>query len=194
MRRRTFVFSAGSIFAGLTAAIGSGAFGTAEAERDFGVSTAGDGAGLIELTALDDRYATDTTFGQLGLSFTGGPTMGGNGLNPATRFYFTEIFQIQNTSSTELRVGIEIDGLDELEEITMTAHGEEADMIEDGTSLLVDDYNDVDDLPQVGELGAVNVDITIETPPASEFLGEMDGNFRIHVGTEDTRENLSDVL
>ena len=69
MERRKFLIGAGSLAAGGAAAMGSGAFTTSSAERTVDVNVAADTNGFVEITALDDKYASGTGDGQLELDF-----------------------------------------------------------------------------------------------------------------------------
>lgn len=200
MERRKFVLGLGALAAGGAAAVGSGAFSTAESDRAVNVNVAADAGGFVEITAQDERYASGTDDGQLRLDFNEDSDLGvfdgdAQGVNPASTYNFLEIFQIANVSGTgDARVVIEATDFDDLESLELTANGSEALGIDEGTSLRAKDYDDVDNLPTLVEPDAVLVDIEMETKHADDFTGEIDGELTIQFATEGNRDELSDVL
>lgn len=200
MNRRKFIIGAGSLATGSAAIIGSGAFSTAEADRSVNVEVAADESGFVEITALNDTYASGTSDGQLELDFNDDSGVGvfdgdAQGVNPGATFNFPEIFQIANVSGLgDARVVIEATGFEDLESLELTADGDEALDIDGGTSLRVKDYDDVDNLPKLNQPDAVKVDIEMETKPADEFTGEIGGELTIHFATGGNRDELSGVL
>ena len=200
MERRKFLIGTGALAAGGAAAIGSGAFSTAESERTIDVNVAADSDGFVEIKALDENYASGTDDGQLELNFNEDSGLGifdgdAQGLNPDSVFNFPEVFQIANISGTgDARVVIEATGLEDLESLELTANGSEALDIGGGTSLRAADYSDVDNLPKLVQPDAVKVDIEMETKHSDDFTGEIDGELTIHFATGGNRDELSDVL
>ncbi|EMA62237.1 hypothetical protein C470_06081 [Halorubrum distributum JCM 13561] len=95
-------------------------------------------------------------------------------------------------SQGDERVVIEASGFN-LENLELTAEGTEATAISAGTSLLAEDYSDVDNLPKLVQPDAVDVDVTIETKDDST-MGAVGGTLTIHVATGGNRDELSDVL
>lgn len=180
--------------------MGTSAFSTAEANRTVDVSVVADESGFVEITALDEKYAEGTGDGQLELNFNEDSDLGifdgdAQGLNPDATFNFPEVFRIANISGTgDARVVIEATGFEDLESLELTANGDNAISISEGTSLLVDDYNDVDNLPKLVQPDAVDVDITMETKNADEFTGDIAGELTIYFATGGNRNELSDVL
>ena len=59
MERRKFVVGLGALASGSAAAMGTGAFSSAQAERSVSVTVADDRSGYIELNKLDDRFVND---------------------------------------------------------------------------------------------------------------------------------------
>jgi hypothetical protein len=200
MDRRKFLIGMGSLTAGSAAAMGTGAFTTASSARTVSVNVAADSSGFVEITALNGTYASGTGDGQLELNFNENSGLGifdgdAEGLNPDSTFNFAEVFRIANISGTgDARVVIEARGFENLESLELTADGDNAIAMDAGTSLLAGDYDDVDNLPKLVQPDAVDVDITIETKPASEFTGTIEGELVIHFATGGNRDKLADVV
>lgn len=188
----------GSLAAGSAAAIGTGAFTTSSSARTVDVNVAADSSGFVEITALNETYASGTDDGQLELDFNSDSGLGifdgdAQGLNPDSTFTFSEVFRIGNISGTgDMRVVIEADGFD-LANLELTAQGEEANAMTAGTSLLARDYDDVDSLPKLVQPDAVDVDVTMETK-SDTTMGDVGGSITIHTATGGNRDELSDLL
>ena len=196
MQRRKFLIGLGSLAAGTAAATGTGAFETASSERTVNVNVAADSSGFVEISALNDNYATGTDDGELELNFNSDSGLGifngdAQGLNPDSTFEFDEVFRIANISGTgDMRVVIETAGFD-VENLDMTADGNDSVAVSAGTSLLASDYSDVDNLPKLVQPDSVDVDMTIET---KESTGDVGGSITIYAATGGNRDKLADVL
>ena len=196
MERRKFIIGAGSLAAGSAAVMGTGAFSTASSARGVDVNIAADSKGFVEITSLNDTYASGAKDGELELDFNEDSGLGifdgdAQGLNPDSTFNFQEVFKIANTAGKgDMRVVIEASGFD-LEELELTADGDDSIGVSEGTSLLASDYSDVDNLPKLLQPDSVDVDITIET---KESTGKVGGTLTIHAATGGNRDKLSDVL
>lgn len=178
--------------------MGTGAFTTAEAERTAEINVAADSSGFVDIQALNETYASGTGDGQLELDFNSDSGVGifdgdAQGLNPDATFNFPEVFRIANIAGKgDLYVAIEAEGFD-LESLELTADGEEANALSEGTSLLASDYDSVDALPKLVQPDAVDVDVTIETKDDGT-TGSVGGTLTIYAATGGNREELSDVL
>ncbi|MFW6376485.1 MAG: hypothetical protein ACOC0F_00780 [archaeon] len=198
MKRRKVLLGLGSLAAGGAAAMGTGAFTTAEADRTMDVNVAADSAGFVEIEALNETYASGTGDGQLELDFNSDSGLGifdgdAQGVNPDATFNFPEVFRIANIAGKgDMRVVIEANGFD-LENLELTADGDNALDISAGTSLRARDYSDVDNLPKLVQPDAVDVDITIETKDDGT-MGDIGGTLTIYAATGGNRDKLSDVL
>lgn len=198
MERRKFVIGLGALAAGSSAAVGTGAFTTATAERTVDVNVAADSSGFVEISAQNETYASGTDDGQLELDFNSDSELGifggdAQGLNADSTFNFSEVFRIANISGTgDMRVVIEAEGFN-LENLELTAAGTEALDISEGTSLRAEDYSDVNNLPKLVQPDSVDVDITIETK-SDDTMGEVGGTLTIHAATGGNRDDLSGVL
>jgi hypothetical protein len=196
MQRRKFIAGVGSLAAGAAAVTGTGAFTTASADRTVEVNVAADSNGFVEISALNDTYASGTDDGQLELDFNSDSDLGifngdAQGLNPDAEFNFDRVFRVANISGTgDMRVVIEAEGFD-LEDLELTADGGEAISIDSGTSLRAEDYDDVDNLPKLVQPDAVDVDMTIETKSET---GNVGGTLTIYAATGGNRDELADVL
>ena len=196
MERRKFAIGMGALATGSSAAIGTGAFTTAEADRNVNVNVASDSSGFVELTAQNETYASGTDGGELVLNFNGDSGIGifdgdGEGLNPNTEFNFENVFRVANIAGQgDMRVVIEANGFD-LDTLELTGSGDEALDIAEGTSLRAKDYSDVDNLPKLVQPDAVDVDMTIETNGST---GSVGGTLVIHAATGGNRDQLSDVV
>ena len=94
MERRKFIIGAGALATGSAAAVGTGAFSAAEADRAVEVDVVNDEAGLLGIEAgLDSDFVSGTGDGQLEIAVPDSP--GAEGLNDDSRF------QLGNFDSSE---------------------------------------------------------------------------------------------
>ena len=103
MERRKFVIGVGSLAAGGAAAMGTGAFNIARAERDVTVDVVGDESAYLGLKATSE-YADGTSDGQLEIDF--GDNGEGKGLNEDAKFFFTDVFKLTNQGTEDVEVTI----------------------------------------------------------------------------------------
>jgi len=108
MERRKFVIGMGSLAAGGAAAVGTGAFGSVEADRTVNVNVAGDESAYLGLSAKSD-YA-QVTDGQLELNFNNNNN-GGDGVNEDAVSTFDGVFQMTNNGPNDLDITIDKSGL-----------------------------------------------------------------------------------
>jgi len=123
MQRRKFLVGVGSLAAGASAAMGTGAVSQFESgDRAIEVETVGDASAYIALQRPDDGLSDsgDTRNGnfvefasdKMHLDFTSnnptsarsgdpqqGNSLGGNGVNPDSTYYFDGTFEIRNLSN-----------------------------------------------------------------------------------------------
>ncbi len=177
--------------------MGTGAFTTSASERTVNVNVAADSSGFVEITALNDTYASGADSGQLELNFNSDSELGifdgdAQGLNPDSTFNLSEVFRIANVAGQgDLRVIIEANGFDGLDALELTADGSDSIGVSEGTSLRAKDYDDVDNVPKLVQPDNVDVDITIETGDATGTAG---GEFVIRAATGGNRDELSEFL
>ena len=103
MNRRNFVIGLGALSAGGAATVGSGAFSTADVNRDVTIETAEDDAALLALRPEDDDFAESDADGNLALSFTEN-TEGGEGVAPDSTYNFPDVFSIENQGTTDIQI------------------------------------------------------------------------------------------
>ena len=116
MERRKFVIGAGALATGSAAAMGTGAFSSAQADRSVNVSVADDSNAYVELNKLDDRFVDDSD-GQLSIEFD--EEGDGEGLNQDSTFEFTDLFSVGIadglSTGTEYWVGVVPTGFGDLD-------------------------------------------------------------------------------
>jgi hypothetical protein len=121
MNRRRFLAATGSLAATGAAIIGSGAFTTAEVNRDVEVTVTTDKSGYLSLFPnpnYDGAGGAESPFavtksgpGELKLAF-GSSGNGGTGVAPNSTYFFEQrIFNIVNQGTTD--VGVTIDQIDQ---------------------------------------------------------------------------------
>jgi hypothetical protein len=107
MKRRTLIASVGSLTAA-SAAIGTGAFTSVQADRNVAVEVADDSDAFLQLEPADGpngEYAT-TSGGTLGIDLSGSnPTnAGGTGVNARAITVIERVFAIENQGTQEVDV------------------------------------------------------------------------------------------
>lgn len=107
MNRRTALLGLGAIATAGGAAFGSGAFSQVTADRSVTVTTAGDAAALLELSATDEHTEfVDQSAGTIEFNLDGGTVASGDGFNYKGVSYIEPLFEITNNGSET--VGIRI--------------------------------------------------------------------------------------
>jgi hypothetical protein len=117
VKRRKVLIGVGSLAAGSAAAMSTGAFTQATAERAVNAAVVADENAFLRLSAsassLDNKeYATGTGNGKLKLTFNSGAGVSGEGLNPDSEYYFDNVFQIENFGDDQVRIDIDKSGMD----------------------------------------------------------------------------------
>jgi len=102
MERRKFIIGAGALGAGLSTAIGTGAFTSVEAERSFDIGTAGDQSAYVSLEA-----AQSSNGGQYVSTNGGLLTVTLDSLNNDAVTRVEQLFTIQNEGSQAVNVYLE---------------------------------------------------------------------------------------
>lgn len=159
MERRKFIVGLGSLAAGTTVAVGSGAVSSQESPRAVDADVVNDTNGTIQFllsagSLENTEYAEIGGDGQLSLHFDG-TANGGNGLNPDSEYYFDNVFQIQNATQDDLKVDIDKSGLDHPNAFTFYAHQTNGSLIGSRTS---------DWTGQANAGFGVNIGVRIVTP------------------------------
>lgn len=101
MNRRNFVIGLGALSAGGAATVGSGAFSTADVNRDVTIETAGDDDALLALRPEDDEFAELDADGNLALSFDEN-SEDGEGVSPDSTYFFPDVFSVENQGTQEV--------------------------------------------------------------------------------------------
>lgn len=128
MNRRKFVVGVGALATGGAAAIGTGAFDSAEAERSVSAELADDADAYLALESTSSHSETDSD-GRLkiidvnGLSGDGGHGVGGN-----SEYQFDGVFRVTNQGDETVHFYVEeldafTDGNDELEDVYVYEDG-----------------------------------------------------------------------
>ena len=116
MKRRTLILGLGTTAAVGSAAVGTGAFTSVEADRDVAVSVAGDSDAFLQIQgATNDgdelpnaQYARERN-GILELDFTGDNNEiegGGEGFNPRAETGVSRVFEVRNQGTQEVDVAL----------------------------------------------------------------------------------------
>lgn len=110
MRRRRFLFGFGSLSLAAGAVTGTGAFTSTRAERTISVDVEDDDA-YLGLDASSDLSRTTTSGGQLEFYIPGlktragiGDTPEGNGVQPNSRYTFSNLLVVSNQGSDPIEV------------------------------------------------------------------------------------------
>ena len=117
MERRKFIIGAGALATGSAAAMGTGAFSSAEASRTVDVDTAGDANAFLQIDALSsdnaDRFVDMSGTGRESnvLTLTIDDTAeGGSGVNEQAEMFFDDLFKISNQGTNSIWVWMKSGG------------------------------------------------------------------------------------
>jgi hypothetical protein len=106
MQRRKFIIGAGALASGSAAAVGTGAFSSATAQREIQLAIQSDGNGAYLDFNPTSSYA-DTSGGTLRLTFDeNGGAGGATGLTSRANTLFESVFQIYNNGTNEIAVSL----------------------------------------------------------------------------------------
>lgn len=110
MERRSFVLGLGALAAGGGAAVGTGAFSSVEAQRDVGISVAGDADSYLAIEPGDENgeYLTgaDTSAAALDFTSNNSITGGGEGLNANALSTFADVFSVRNQGTQDVELSV----------------------------------------------------------------------------------------
>ncbi len=116
MERRTFVLSVGALAGGGSLALGTGAFSSVEAERDFDVAVSEDASaylGIEPASGPNGNYANVTDNDTLAIDLTeendniGSGIAGGEGLNADAVTGILDVFTLRNQGTQEVEVDVD---------------------------------------------------------------------------------------
>lgn len=175
MDRRAFVISAGTLSIGSATLIGSGAFSSVDANRDFDVDIAGDSEAYLRLDPDapnydNSGYAVDVD-GSIGINITDeGDRFDGEGVSPFANTLIEEIFPIENQGTQEVQVSIRTSELKEDSSLQLFATPDpSSDKEFDRTNLLKSSGN----LPVLAPGEAVAVGVEIDATGSSDDLESL---------------------
>jgi hypothetical protein len=179
MERRKFIIGAGALATGSSAAIGTGAFTSAEAERTVSVQVAGDESAWIGLEP-ESKYAEINDDDALELDFTDHPDGAGwankeEGINPNATYEFEGVFSIwmdQAAAHGDYEYYIETGGFDGVD-VTIESGGKAAS----GNKAPPEGTDLTQTWTQSGGPWYMFVDITLESGGGE---GAADGTLTIH--------------
>lgn len=171
MNRRKFLLGTSGLVAGSSAILGSGAFGSVEANRNVAVTVANDQNAYLVLDAISENFAED---GQL-LSFQfdnevapeDGGTFDetGDGVSPNSVYEFTNLFQAQNQGTKPMVLFGQYDDT-ELESVQLIEEGRQTPVTRQNPSSVVESPGDfirvglrleIGDIPPQG----INTEVSI---------------------------------
>lgn len=165
MERRKFIIGAGALGAGISTAIGTGAFTSVEAERSFDISTAGDSEAYLRLQPIATNQYANTNGGTLSVTL--------DDVNQNAVTTFEDLFQVSNYGTQPVGFYVQDDGT---EAVSFTAGGNSIEGSSNAVSL------------GVGEKAVVSV--TVDTNEHS--LPESYDNITVVADSSLSGTDLSD--
>lgn len=187
--RRKLIAGLGALASGSAAAVGTGAFTTASAQRTTQVNVAADSSGYVGISA-NGPYASGTGNGQLELDFSSSNSQGvfgdGKRLNPDSEYNFDNVFQVANQAAGgDVRIicttsGFNLDNL-EIEAVGGTG------LSSSPQSLLAEDYTDPVNAPKLVQPDSFTVDLTMETNGSTD--NAAGGTLTIHAARSNEYES-----
>lgn len=179
-KRRKFLAGIGALASGSAAAMGTGAFTTASAERQVQINVASDSQGYVGLFDTESPYSS-VEDGQIVLNLGAiegsgeGAGIGtfdkGKGLNPDSEYHFDDVFRVvEREYGQQLRLVVTTSGFN-LENLEISSN--------QGESLLAEDYSDPANTPRVDrDGGSLTANMTIETKGSTD--SDAGGNITLH--------------
>ncbi|MFC7027324.1 hypothetical protein ACFQJ5_06480 [Halomicroarcula sp. GCM10025324] len=155
MKRRKFLIGAGSLAAGSAAAMGTGAYSYAEADRTVTVDTTGDNSAYLKLDG-DGKYVTDNN-GELTINL-GGTSNNGNGGSAFNQDAATRVLgvvTITNQGPNSLTASVQGDG-GNVQQVNDVANVD----LSDGEGIYFAVRN-----PTMGSGGTANIDVAVVESP-----------------------------
>jgi hypothetical protein len=102
--RRKFLAGLGALASGSAAAMGTGAFSTANVDRTLAVNVAQDNNAYLGLDPSISKYASIQSSGQMALEFNGANGQRGSGLNDNANTKFHNVFKVKNNGSKAVNI------------------------------------------------------------------------------------------
>ncbi|WP_158294251.1 DUF1102 domain-containing protein [Halorubrum sp. SP9] len=112
MKRRNLIIGMGSFAAAGGAAVGTGAFSTAEATRDVSVRVANENNAYLSIkpsNTANGQFATQGSSNQIGLDFSGSGNSG-SGVGQDSVYNFDDVFRISNQGTQTIYVWSRLSG------------------------------------------------------------------------------------
>lgn len=113
MKRRSFIIGTGSLAASSAAAVGTGAFTSATADRSVSVNVANEDQAYLALTPTGDPNATfvnqdNSTNNQIGIDINDatGTQDDGDGVGLDSEYEFDNVFEVANQGTQDVEVSI----------------------------------------------------------------------------------------
>ncbi|MFC6753375.1 hypothetical protein [Halorubrum tibetense] len=203
MERRKFMIGAGALATGSAAAVGTGAFTSVEAERDFALATAGDAAAFLTITVEDPEHAGVTDNDIVELAFDGDATgasasgADGDGINKNATTRFDEVISIQNQGTEEVELFFVTDEEDvdagradrtnvfddNGDDLTAPAHNSRT--LGTGESTTIDFQFETGEGTRIGEFVSNKLIVAQQDAPTdSDFVGDVRDDVDPYQGSE----------
>jgi len=191
MQRRKFVVGMGSLAAGASAVMGTGAISESTMERGVRGRFANDKNAYISITPCPNNgqhVSYDGPTGQMYLDF--GNTGGGNGLNTDSLNWFDGVFRVKNQNPERERYQYSVWIENPNKKLMFYDRGKEDTPIQNpGNAVEMKTQHGNDGYPSTRGIG-VRVDLR-DTGPDQKSISEMFGgydDFVIHVEKSNTQE------
>ncbi|WP_411967560.1 hypothetical protein [Haloferax sp. YSSS75] len=127
MKRRKFIVGLGSLAAGASAAVGTGAFSNFQGSRSASFSIAADNNAYLGLSAPNSlengEHAKVGANNELVVNFNSDSDTGGNGLNPDAETWFDAVFQVTNQGTQPIDLLVDDDALNYSDRIVFYVDG-----------------------------------------------------------------------
>ena len=192
MQRRNFLIGAAGTAIGGSALVGSGAFTSVEAERDFALAVAGDADAFLSIEVQDPEHAGVTDDDIVELAFDGEATgegasgADGEGINKNATTRFDGVISIQNQGTEEVELFFVTDQVDvnqgradrtnvfDDEGTDLTTPADNSRTLETGESTTIDFQFETGEGTRIGDFVSNKLIVAQqETPDDSDFVGDV---------------------
>lgn len=187
MERRKFVIGMGSLAAGGAAALGTGAFGSADAERNARVQVVGDSSAYLQMT--EGPHTTDVvrqvSDDELSFDLGADSGHGGSGMNQNGGIEWTDVVTVKNAGAQTVWFGVdleEVKNLTGIEDANMYAHHDPGSPEYDGQF-----FDPNGDYPASVSTPAGNQNTLIDIAPGNEV------RLSLHIETNDNVNSGSEA-
>lgn len=107
MNRRNFIAGLGALGVTSAGALGTGAFSTAQTQRDVAIETAGDTDGLLAFEATSEFVRFEDGLFELDLTSSNPTPEGGEGVSPDSVYVIDGAYEIENQGTQEVQITYE---------------------------------------------------------------------------------------